>query len=423
MPVNPITQGNPAMQDSPVAAPIAAAEATPCFHEEQAAREYLERLLWKDGAFCPRCESKNVSERPAKQAWRCNDCRFDFTLRSGTVFEHSHIPLHKWLYAAYLIASSGSHITSARLGRELGLRQATAWKMMRRLSDAGGTVVRDLLAGLFTAGGDASRPDSPKRPPPARTAGERPRDGATPRRELAAKILDGITGGTFAGSGRLPPERELAARFGAGRGAIREALIVLDTLGYVEVRGKEGVFVRGLSEEDCNRSLDFYSAWPTEMLPHTFHVRLLLESEAAGLAALNRAESDLERMAGCIEELDRIRRRPPSDWRMRGSRLNDLFHRQVLEAAHNPVLLRIHEGVLAVIRRAYNTFGSESMVTPLERWEHVIVHGHQAILDAVAAGDDRTAREAMRKHLEITFQKLDALYRERIQGVLRHLRS
>lgn len=242
---------------------------------------------------------------------------------------------------------------------------------------------------------------------------------AISRQELAGLIYDGIKDGTLTNGDKLPPEREIAAIFNTSRGAVREAIIVLETLGFVEVRGKEGVFVRKLTEEECNRSLEVYTGWPSDMLPHAFQVRLLLESEAAGLAALNRTEEDVKRMRACIDGLDRILRERPHDWNIQGGNLNDLFHKLIIEAAHNPVLLRMHEGLMRITKRAYSTFGTERMVTPLDQWEERVIKAHGVILETIARQDEQAARDIMRNHLEITFNKLDSLYRERIDGVLK----
>jgi GntR family transcriptional repressor for pyruvate dehydrogenase complex len=235
------------------------------------------------------------------------------------------------------------------------------------------------------------------------------------RQELVKRIYDGIGDGSLAAGGRLPSEREIASALGASRTAVREALIVLDTLGFIEAHGREGFRLRKLSEEDLNRSLDFYTSWPTLMLPQTFQVRILLESEAAGLAANHRTEEDLQRMGYCVRSLIRIHAERPADWNAQGSNINDLFHRLVAEASHNEVLLRIHEGLLRVIRKASATFGVESIVTPLDQWEERIVKEHRVILEAIEKTDEKAARDLMRRHLSITAAKLDAFYTERIE--------
>jgi GntR family transcriptional repressor for pyruvate dehydrogenase complex len=235
------------------------------------------------------------------------------------------------------------------------------------------------------------------------------------RQELASRIHDGIRDGSLVVGGRLPSEREIASILGASRTAVREALIVLDTLGFIEARGREGLYLRRLSEADLNRSLDFYSSWPTSMLPQVFQVRILLESEAAGLAASHRTEEDIQRMSYCIRSMIRIHTERPIDWNAQGSNLNDLFHRLVIEASHNEVLLRIHEGLLRVIKKASATFGVESMVTPLDQWEERVIRGHRIIMEAIEKMDENASRDLMSRHLAITAAKLNAFYTERIE--------
>ncbi|MDR1622446.1 MAG: FCD domain-containing protein [Synergistaceae bacterium] len=235
------------------------------------------------------------------------------------------------------------------------------------------------------------------------------------RQELVRRIYDGIKNGSLVSGDRLPPEREIASALGASRTAVREALIVLDTLGFIETRGREGIYLRRLGEGELNRSLDFYSSWPTSMLPQTFQVRILLESEAAGLAASHRTEEDIQRMGYCIQSMARIYRERPADWNMQGSDVNDLFHKLVIEASHNEVLLRIHEGLLRIIKKASSTFGVESMITPLDQWEERIIKGHRIIMEAIEKMDEKAARDLMRRHLAITAAKLNAFYAERIE--------
>jgi GntR family transcriptional repressor for pyruvate dehydrogenase complex len=232
---------------------------------------------------------------------------------------------------------------------------------------------------------------------------------------LVSDIYEKIKDGSLVSGDKLPPEREIASALGASRTAVREALIVLDTLGFIEIRGREGAYLRRLREEDLNRSLDLYSSWPTSMLPQTFQVRILLESEAAGLAARHRTAEDIQRMDYCVRSMARVHAERPTDWNMQGSNLNDLFHKLVIEASHNEVLLRIHEGLLRIIKKASATFGVESMITPLDQWEERIIKGHGVIMEAIEKMDEKASRDLMRQHLAITAAKLDAFYAERIE--------
>jgi transposase-like protein len=104
------------------------------FPNEEAARTYLEDRLWPNGPICPECKSgESVVSRP-KGFYRCNACeKFTFTVRTGTIFGRSHIPLHKWLYAMYLLVTSRKGISSMQLAKEIGVTQKSAWFMLSRL--------------------------------------------------------------------------------------------------------------------------------------------------------------------------------------------------------------------------------------------------------------------------------------------------
>ena len=118
------------------------------FPDQEAARAYLERNLWPDGPRCPVC---GLGERITTRKdgfYRCNQCKEDFTVRTGTIFERSHIPLHKWLYAMYLLLTARKGISSLQLSKEIGIRQASAWFMLHRIREAcGGDLT--MLQGLI----------------------------------------------------------------------------------------------------------------------------------------------------------------------------------------------------------------------------------------------------------------------------------
>jgi transposase-like protein len=106
--------------------------------DAETARVYLEKLLWPEGAVCPIC-SKADRITPRKSGfYRCNACQEDFTVRTGTIFGRSHIPLNKWIYAMYLLLTSRKGISSMQLSKEIGIRQASAWFMLQRLREACG---------------------------------------------------------------------------------------------------------------------------------------------------------------------------------------------------------------------------------------------------------------------------------------------
>ena len=108
---------------------------------EQAAIAYVEAKLWPAGPVCPHCgtlddasRSKGKTTRPG--LWNCRSCRSPFTVRIGTIFESSHVPLHIWLQAIYLMCSSKKGISTRQLQRTLGGSMKTAWFLGHRIREA-----------------------------------------------------------------------------------------------------------------------------------------------------------------------------------------------------------------------------------------------------------------------------------------------
>ena len=108
------------------------------FPDEETARLYLEGRRWPKGPVCPSCNSGERITVRKNGYYRCNACREDFTIRTGTIFERSHIPLHKWIYAMYLMMTARKGISSLQLSKEIGITQKSAWFMLHRLREACG---------------------------------------------------------------------------------------------------------------------------------------------------------------------------------------------------------------------------------------------------------------------------------------------
>jgi transposase-like protein len=112
----------------------------PRFTDPDKAREHLEALRWPNGPFCPHCGSFDAKRLEGKKhragLVQCNDCRQQFTVTVGTVFERSKVPLNKWLLANHLIVSSKKGISAHQIHRMLGVTYKTAWFMMHRIREA-----------------------------------------------------------------------------------------------------------------------------------------------------------------------------------------------------------------------------------------------------------------------------------------------
>jgi transposase-like protein len=112
----------------------------PYFHDEAKAFAHLESVLWPEGPVCPHCGSvsgKHYDLRKTRLGLRkCSDCRKQFTVKVGTVFESAHIPLNKMLQAVYLMSSSKKGISSHQLHRVLEITYKSAWFLAHRIREA-----------------------------------------------------------------------------------------------------------------------------------------------------------------------------------------------------------------------------------------------------------------------------------------------
>ena len=113
----------------------------PHFHDEEAAYAFIEARVWPNGPVCPHCGSvERISKMQGSSTrigtYKCYACRKPFTVKIGTIFESSHVKLHLWLQAIFLMASSKKGISSNQLHRTLGVTLKTAWFMSHRIREA-----------------------------------------------------------------------------------------------------------------------------------------------------------------------------------------------------------------------------------------------------------------------------------------------
>jgi transposase-like protein len=129
----------------------------PQYRDEAAAFAMLESIVWPNGPVCPHCGAteriyplngvKGKNGRIRLGLKKCGPCRGQFTVRKNTVFESSHIPLHIWFQAAFLMCSSKKGVSSNQLHRTLGVTLKTAWFMSRRLREAMRVLKMDPIGG------------------------------------------------------------------------------------------------------------------------------------------------------------------------------------------------------------------------------------------------------------------------------------
>lgn len=110
-------------------------EAIRHFSQPDVAFHFVVGLRWPNGVKCPRCESPNVTFISTRKTWECKCCteKKQFSVKTGTIFEESPLPLDKWLAAIWLLANAKNGVSSYEVHRSLGVTQKTAWFMLQRI--------------------------------------------------------------------------------------------------------------------------------------------------------------------------------------------------------------------------------------------------------------------------------------------------
>lgn len=219
--------------------------------------------------------------------------------------------------------------------------------------------------------------------------------------EIALKHLRAaIAAGDVAESGRLVPERVLAADLGISRRAVRRALDVLEDEGVLMRRQGHGTFVagnggNGLAVDPLPRLQALNN--PIDVI----EVRLTLEPALARLAAMRASQCDIDRLVKMAEETATAA--SPKAY----ERADAAFHRRIAEAARNPVFLTLFEAIMAVVEQATWRQGRET--GHCVNNQAIYAQCHRDIAEAIAARNGDLAQERMRSHLGRVQQQLLAM--------------
>ncbi|MFA5906116.1 MAG: FadR/GntR family transcriptional regulator [Desulfobacula sp.] len=217
------------------------------------------------------------------------------------------------------------------------------------------------------------------------------------REGIIRKIRADIQKGIYSPKDKLPPERKLAEDMGVSRVLLREAVVALETLGILEVRVRQGIFVKDQPILNFNESLRFLPSWHTGFVPQLMEMRMMIDVHAAELAALRRTGEELHKLKEFLTQLEQSLPRNPEEMK-RHARQEFLIHSLIVEAAHNSILSRVYEGIVSLMEKnneiLHMTFSQDT------EWIERVIHHHRSVISAIESKDAKTAGESMKLHIE-----------------------
>ena len=183
------------------------------FETEEKCVAFLEELRWPDGVSCPKCGNDRISRfrtsgktGKLRQLYQCLACRYQFSVRTGTIFHDSHLPLQKWFTAMALVGESGGTISANQLRQALGVQYKTAWQLGNRLREAMQHSMHETIQERVEAGGSDRGS--------AAEMGDAPRIEQAPwERQVFLRFLDGAgrsAAGPVATPRQVPAESRIA---------------------------------------------------------------------------------------------------------------------------------------------------------------------------------------------------------------------
>jgi GntR family transcriptional repressor for pyruvate dehydrogenase complex len=217
-----------------------------------------------------------------------------------------------------------------------------------------------------------------------------PIDQKTLAELVAQRLVTQISSGALKPGDKLPPERELAEQLGVGRTTVREAFKLLTLGGLLTARRGDGTYVRHEFTSLISRQIEWPVLLSVQEIDNIVEVREALEVKAARLAAVRATPEEIERI-GVFREFLEIEGRDVE----RETDLDLQFHRAIADASHNKLLSRLMLSLQNVLCQ-YIAIANQMT----ERLETTIAE-HQAIYEAIAAGDSAAAEQAMMEHLAL----------------------
>ena len=104
--------------------------------DEQSSIDYFTNIRWKNGEYCPYCKHDHIYHYADKRTYKCKLCCQKFSIKVGTIFENSKVPMRNWLMAIFIMTTHKKGTSSLQLARDIKVTQKTAWFMLHRIRKA-----------------------------------------------------------------------------------------------------------------------------------------------------------------------------------------------------------------------------------------------------------------------------------------------
>ena len=233
---------------------------------------------------------------------------------------------------------------------------------------------------------------------------------AVRRPKLADLVIDTlrqrINSGEYRAGGKLPTESQMTAIFGVSRTVVREAIAALAADGMVQARQGAGVFVASNAASPFN-AIGLEKSSKISVALNVLEVRMGIEIEAAGLAAMRRSASQDAAIQEAWNEFNRLLKLG-----MATGKADFAFHRAVAAATNNPFYIEVLDGLgsRTIPCDVASPWSAESVLT--FEYQIGLQREHSDILQAISAQDAAGAREAMRQHLSLSQERYRARLRQ-----------
>lgn len=195
---------------------------------------------------------------------------------------------------------------------------------------------------------------------------------------------------------KLPSERTLSQQHGISRNILREAVVSLAEQGLLEVRERQGIFIKERDESNSMNSLLSLQMLPDDFIFYQFEVRMIISVPAARLAAIRRTEEDIQKLEECYANFLKCPYSTPEE-QIQNAKWETLLHHMVMEAAHNPMLSRINESIDALVEK--NNLLLHPSLLHEAGWIQHIQQQHKQIIHAIKNNDAQTASSVLRLHM------------------------